>query len=51
MADITPANRRGRACASGFGMVYSPKSRALERLREEILILAEDLPELVPLHG
>jgi RNA polymerase sigma factor (sigma-70 family) len=29
--------------------VYLAKSRALKRLREEVLVLAEDIPQLVPL--
>ncbi len=31
--------------------VYVAKSRVLKRLREEILLLAEDLPQCVPLTG
>ncbi|MBX7106438.1 MAG: sigma-70 family RNA polymerase sigma factor [Gemmataceae bacterium] len=30
--------------------VYIAKSRALKRLREEVLALAEDVPQFVPLH-
>jgi RNA polymerase sigma-70 factor (ECF subfamily) len=32
-----------------IGAVYVAKSRVLQRLREEVLALAEDLPEFVPL--
>lgn len=31
-------------------LVYSAKSRVLKRLREEVLMLAEDLPQCVPLN-
>jgi hypothetical protein len=30
--------------------VYLAKSRVLKRLRDELMILAEDLPHYVPLH-
>jgi hypothetical protein len=30
--------------------VYIAKSRTLKRLRDEVLALAEDVPQLVPLH-
>ena len=29
--------------------VYAAKARVLKRLREEVLMLAEDMPHLVPL--
>lgn len=38
-----------RELALAIDLVYSAKSRVLKRLREEILMLAEDLPEFVPL--
>jgi RNA polymerase sigma factor (sigma-70 family) len=34
-----------------IAMVYVAKSRVLKRLREEILVLADDVPHLVPLKG
>lgn len=44
-----PAADVARALGIPVEAVYVAKSRALKKLREEILILAEDLPQCVPL--
>jgi len=44
-----PAAQTGKLLSIPVAMVYVAKSRVLKRLREEILILAEDIPHLVPL--
>jgi RNA polymerase sigma-70 factor (ECF subfamily) len=44
-----PAPEAARELGLTASAVYVAKSRVLKRLREEILSLAEDLPELVPL--
>jgi RNA polymerase sigma-70 factor (ECF subfamily) len=46
-------NRSAAEAAAELGLpltsMYVAKSRVLKRLREEVLLLAEDLPQLVPL--
>lgn len=44
-----PAAEVAGALRVPIEMVYVAKSRVLKRLREEILVLAEDLPQCVPL--
>jgi RNA polymerase sigma-70 factor (ECF subfamily) len=44
-----PALEVARAIGLPIDKVYAAKSRVLKRLREEILMLAEDLPQFVPL--
>lgn len=47
--DNCPALETARALDLPIDMVYVAKSRVLKRLREEVLLLAEDIPLLVPL--
>ncbi len=44
-----PALETADALGLHIDAVYAAKSRVLKRLREEVLVLAEDLPQLVPL--
>lgn len=44
------APETAKLLAMPVAMVYVAKSRILKRLREEILLLAEDIPHLTPLH-
>jgi RNA polymerase sigma-70 factor (ECF subfamily) len=47
--DNQPALATAQELNLSIGKVYAAKSRVLKRLREEILMLAEDLPQCVPL--
>jgi RNA polymerase sigma factor (sigma-70 family) len=49
--DNQPALATARELGLSIDKVYAAKSRVLKRLREEILMLAEDLPQCVPLQG
>src|SRR5262249_26317948 len=44
-----PAPEAAAELGLPVGAVYVAKSRVLKRLRDEVLILAEDLPQFVPL--
>jgi len=44
-----PALETATALGMTIDAVYAAKSRVLKRLREEVLVLAEDVPQLVPL--
>jgi RNA polymerase sigma-70 factor (ECF subfamily) len=44
-----PSNEVARELALPIEVVYLAKSRVLKRLRDELIILAEDLPQYVPL--
>jgi RNA polymerase sigma-70 factor (ECF subfamily) len=48
--DQQPALETARELGMPIDSVYAAKSRVLKRLREEILMLAEDVPQFVPLH-
>jgi RNA polymerase sigma-70 factor (ECF subfamily) len=47
--DGVAAPQAARELGLPIGTVYAAKARVLKRLREEILMLAEDLPQCVPL--
>lgn len=44
-----PAGEAARETGLAVDAVYAAKSRVLKRLREEVLLLAEDVPQFVPL--
>lgn len=46
-----PAIEVSQALGLPIDVVYSAKSRILKRLRDEVLMLAEDMPQFVPLDG
>ena len=49
--DDRPALETANELGVSIDLVYSAKSRILKRLREEILMLAEDMPEFATLDG